>query len=86
MDYLEIRFELAKRGYTWARIARELDLAGGPSVSQVAKGTFPSERTERRIAEILEKPPHRVFPDRYRKGKQPGESIRKSKRSSGGIA
>ncbi len=70
MDYLDIRFALARKGFTWARIARDLGLSGGQTISQVAMRKYPSARVERRIAEILGKPVEHVFPDRYHKGRK----------------
>lgn len=71
MDYLEIKFALARKGYTWARIARELNLSGGPSVSLVAKRKYQSSRVEQRIADITGIPLHRLFPDRYKRAHRP---------------
>lgn len=71
VDYVEIKFALARKGYTWARIARELNLSGGPSVSLVAQRKYQSARVEQRISEITEIPLHRLFPDRYKRAHRP---------------
>lgn len=65
MDYIDIRFALAKKGYTWARVARELNLSAGPAVSMVVQRRYISARVEEKIAEITGIPLAKLFPDRY---------------------
>lgn len=67
VDYLEIKFALARKGYTWERIAKELGLHSGPSVSQVAQRKWWSRHVEESISEITGIPLLKLFPDRYGK-------------------
>ena len=69
MDYIDIKYALAKKGYTLTAVARELDLYGPQSVQQVLTRKYYSHRVERRVSEITGLPLHDLFPDRYAKGK-----------------
>lgn len=71
MDYLDIRFALAKKGYTLTRLGKELDLAGPSPVVQVLKRKYQSRRVEVRVSEITGIPLHRLFPDRYKRAHRP---------------
>lgn len=51
-----IKRELAKRGYTQARVAREIGVRP-PSITNVCKGTSTSRRIEDFIANVIEMSP-----------------------------
>lgn len=70
MDYLDIRFALAKKGYTLTKVAGELDLAGPQSVSQVLQRAYRSKRVEMHVAGILGVSAAHLFPDRYKRKKR----------------
>lgn len=65
MDYLDLKFALARKGYTLTRIAEELGLFGPQSVQQVLTRKYISARVERRVSEIVGVPLEKLFPDRY---------------------
>ena len=65
MNYHEIRYNLAKRGYTLTSLACELGLAGPQSVQQVLTRKYVSARVEKRVSEIIGLPLEQLFPDRY---------------------
>lgn len=65
MDYLDLKFRLAKKGYTLTRVAKELDLYGPQSVQQVLARKYFSARVEKRVSEIIGIPLEKLFPDRY---------------------
>lgn len=67
MDYLDIRFALARKGYTLTRVAGELGLAGPQSVSQVLQRAYRSKRVELHVAGIIGRSAAHVFPDRYKR-------------------
>ena len=52
LSALQIRFDLARRGYTQVRLAEELSV-GRPAVSRVISGLDRSARIENRISELL---------------------------------
>lgn len=79
MDYIDIRFALAKKGYTLAKLARELELSGVTPVARVLKRDYISSRVEERVSEITQIPLAKLFPDRYGK-----KRVRKSKKPTGG--
>ncbi|MCW3783556.1 helix-turn-helix domain-containing protein [Defluviimonas salinarum] len=58
-----INHELARRGYTHARVARELGVTR-PSVSKVCRGTSKSRRIEDFIANIIGVPPGDIWSHR----------------------
>jgi lambda repressor-like predicted transcriptional regulator len=60
----EIKVALEKRKTSLANLARELGVANS-SVTNVLYRRMYSKRIESAIAEALEKPLHKVFPDRY---------------------
>jgi lambda repressor-like predicted transcriptional regulator len=68
MDYLDIKYALAKKGYTLTRVAQDLGLCGPQSVQPALKRKYFSARVEQRTAEILGLPLSDLFPDRYVKG------------------
>jgi len=65
MDYLDLKFALARKGYTLTRVAEELGLYGPQSIQQVLTRKYISARVERRVAEIIGIPLEKLFPDRY---------------------
>ncbi len=65
MDYLDLKYALAKKGYTLTRVAEELGLFGPQSVQQVLTRKYISARVERRVSEITGIPLDALFPDRY---------------------
>ena len=65
MDYLDLKYALAKKGYTLTRVANELGLFGPQSVQQVLTRKYISARVERRVSEIIGVPLEKLFPDRY---------------------
>lgn len=66
MHVEDIKGGLRKRGYTLKRIAEEMEVSLS-HVSKVLRVGHRSERIERRIADILDRPVERVFPNRYKK-------------------
>ena len=66
MDYLDIKYALAKRGYTLTRIADELDLFGPQSVQQVLIRKYLSARVENHVSAVTGISLEILFPDRYR--------------------
>ena len=70
MDYLDVKYKLAKKGYTLTRIAEEMGLSGPQSIYQVLIRKYVSARVEKRIADILGTPLEKLFPDRYLQGEQ----------------
>lgn len=65
MDYLDLKYALAKKGYTLTRVAEELGLFGPQSVQQVLTRKYISARVEKRVSEITGIPLEKMFPDRY---------------------
>lgn len=65
MDYLDLKYRLAKKGYTLTRVAEDLDLYGPQSVQQVLTRKYLSARVEKRVSEIIGIPLEKLFPDRY---------------------
>jgi lambda repressor-like predicted transcriptional regulator len=65
MDYLDLKFALARKGYTLTRVAMELGLFGPQSVQQVLTRKYISARVEKRVSEITGIPLEKLFPDRY---------------------
>lgn len=65
MDYLDLKYALAKKGYTLTRVAEELGLFGPQSVQQVLTRKYISARVEKRVSEITGVPLEKLFPDRY---------------------
>ena len=63
MDYLDIKYGLAKKGYNVTLVAKELGLCGPQSIQQVCTRIYRSARVEKRIAEILDLSVKEVFPD-----------------------
>jgi len=70
MDYLDLKYALAKKGYTLTRVANELGLFGPQSVQQVLTRKYISARVERRVSEIIGIPLDKLFPDRYHSTKR----------------
>ena len=70
MDYLDLKYILAKKGYSLTRVADELGLFGPQSIQQVLMRKYVSARVEKRISEITGVPLEKLFPDRYRPAKQ----------------
>lgn len=70
MDYLDLKFALARKGYTLTRVAAELGLFGPQSVQQVLTRKYISARVERRVSEIIGIPLEKLFPDRYQASKR----------------
>jgi lambda repressor-like predicted transcriptional regulator len=70
MDYVDLKYALAKKGYTLTRIAEELGLFGPQSVQQVLTRKYISARVERRVSEITGIPLEKLFPDRYQPEKR----------------
>lgn len=68
MDYLDLKYVLAKKGYSLTRIAEELGLCGPQGIHQVLIRRYVSARVEQRIAEITGLPLEKLFPDRYQRG------------------
>ncbi|MHB1140266.1 MAG: helix-turn-helix domain-containing protein [Sulfuricaulis sp.] len=79
MDYLDLKFALARKGYTLTRVAMELGLFGPQSVQQVLTRKYFSARVEKRVSEIIGIPLEKLFPDRYlaakHRGRANGESV-----------
>ncbi len=76
--WTDIRYALAKRGYTLARISRELGHLDPRSATGVRRRRYPL--VEQRIAEILGMPPHHLWPNRYRQDGSPiGNGVRRRK-------
>ena len=65
MDYLDLKFALARKVYTLTRVAMELGLFGPQSVQQVLTRKYFSARVEKRVSEIIGIPLEKLFPDRY---------------------
>ncbi|MHB8535044.1 MAG: helix-turn-helix domain-containing protein [Sulfuricaulis sp.] len=65
MDYLDLKYALAKKGYTLTRVANELGLFGPQSVQQVLTRKYISARVEQRVSEITGIALEKLFPDRY---------------------
>lgn len=65
MDYLEIKYLLAKQGYTLTRLAKEMGLYGPQSIQQVLARKYISARVEKRVSEITGIPLEMLFSDRY---------------------
>jgi len=78
MDYLDLKYALAKKGYTLTRVAAELGLFGPQSVQQVLTRKYISARVEKRVSEITGIPLEKLFPDRYHPEKR--------RRRTGGVA
>jgi lambda repressor-like predicted transcriptional regulator len=70
MDYLDLKYALARKGYTLTRVAIELGLFGPQSVQQVLTRKYISARVERRVSEITGIPLEKLFPDRYQPEKR----------------
>ncbi|MCR4346329.1 MAG: helix-turn-helix domain-containing protein [Sulfuricaulis sp.] len=70
MDYLDLKFALARKGYTLTRVAEELGLFGPQSIQQVLTRKYISARVERRVSEIIGIPLEKLFPDRYQTSKR----------------
>lgn len=70
MDYLDLKFALARKGYTLTRVAEELGLFGPQSVQQVLTRKYISARVEQRVSEIIGIPLEKLFPDRYQPTKR----------------
>jgi lambda repressor-like predicted transcriptional regulator len=66
MDYLDMKYALAKKGYTLTKLADEMGLFGPQSVQQVLTRKYISAHVEKRVAEITGIPLEELFPDRYR--------------------
>lgn len=66
MDYLDMKYALAKKGYTLTRLAGELGLFGPQSVQQVMTRKYLSARVEKRVSEVTGISLEKLFPDRYR--------------------
>lgn len=84
MDYLDLKFALARKGYTLTRVAEELGLFGPQSVQQVLTRKYISARVERRVSEITGIPLEKLFPDRYtgkRRPRSPRENVLEKTRS-----
>lgn len=83
MEYVDIKYALAKKGYTLSRIARELDLCGPQAIYSVLNRKYISASVERLVSEITGIPLAKLFPDRYgraakqRKPKAPGSQPQK---------
>ena len=69
MDYLDLKYVLAKKGYSLTRLAEELGLYGPQSIQQVLIRKYVSARVEKRVSEITGLPLEKLFPDRYRAAK-----------------
>mgnify|MGYP001607038406 FL=1 len=65
MDYLDMKYALAKKGYTLTRVAEELGLFGPQSVQQVLTRKYISARVEKRVSDITGIPLGVLFPGRY---------------------
>lgn len=63
MDYIDIKYALARKGYTLTKVAQELGLYGPQSVQQVCARVYRSRRVEVHVADILGLPVTEVFPD-----------------------
>jgi Ner family transcriptional regulator len=70
MHPAQIKAELEMKGYTQADIAAQLKRAPS-TVNYVIKGTGRSRLIENRIAVILGRPAHEVWPSRYSKDGKP---------------
>ena len=66
MEYIDIKYALAKKGYSLTRIAKELDLFGPQSVQQVCKRKYFSARVEQAVSDATGIPLTELFPDRYK--------------------
>ncbi len=78
MDYQDLKYKLAKKGYTLTRVAEEMGLSGPQSIHQVLIRKYVSARVEKRIADIIGIPLEKLFPDRYLQG---GQRLRKRESS-----
>ncbi|MBI3545908.1 MAG: helix-turn-helix domain-containing protein [Gammaproteobacteria bacterium] len=65
MDYIDLKYALAKKGYTLTRVAEELGLFGPQSVQQVLARKYISGRVEKHVSDITGIPLEKLFPDRY---------------------
>lgn len=86
MDYLDLKFALARKGYTLTRVAEELGLFGPQSVQQVLTRKYISARVERRVSEITGIPLEKLFPDRYagkRRSRSHGDNLLEKTRGNG---
>ncbi len=70
MDYIDLKYALAKKGYSLTRLAKELGLYGSQSIQQVLIRKYISARVEKRVSEITGIPLEELFPDRYQPVKQ----------------
>ena len=86
MDYLDLKYALAKKGYTLTRVAEELGLFGPQSVQQVLTRKYISARVEKRVSEITGIPLEKMFPDRYQTPKrhQHAETVNAVEKSRNG--
>ncbi|MDH3515132.1 MAG: helix-turn-helix domain-containing protein [Gammaproteobacteria bacterium] len=86
MDYLDLKYMLAKKGYTLTRVAEELGLFGPQSVQQVLTRKYISARVEKRVSEITGISLEKLFPDRYAaekdQGRLNGVNVLENKRMS----
>ena len=71
MDYLDMKYALAKKGYTLTKVAEELGLFGPQSVQQVLTRKYISARVEKRVSDITGIPLDKLFPDRYSSAPHP---------------
>jgi len=71
MQYIDIKFALAKKGYTLTRVAKELGLSDCAVIQQVCSRKYISGRVESKVAQITGIPLHRLFPDRYNRPPKP---------------
>ena len=65
MDYLDIKYALARKGYSLTAVSKKLGLAGPQSISQVLQRKYWSKNVERSISRILGIPAWKLYPDRY---------------------
>lgn len=79
ISYLDIKYALAKKGYSLTRLANELGLYGPQSIQQVLIRKYRSAKVEKRVSEITGLPLETLFPDRYQSAQharkiRPGKS------------
>ena len=53
IDYINVKYALALKGYTLTKVAKELKLCGPQSVQMVLQGRYTSKRVSAHISKII---------------------------------
>jgi len=78
MHIEDIKAALRKQGWTLTRIAKELNI--GTSAVSHALNRQRSRRVEQVVASKLGLPPHEIWPQRYKRGRQQWPNYQKAGR------